>query len=405
MHAEEKCIPLQEYEVSKRLIRRNQNLHFSDQTHRFILTRQERERLLIDWGADVQDIVESIRVNARIKHQRRRTVNNRYDRWEEVMEKASRKLKKTWRGKQQGHGSTATTNHNVFDSHFTTPASLAPRPVQRSGSHSESGGTPTARAAATSNSSNINNHLSTPDANRVAKHLQQEDTEDVSRTNGAMHDSASSFITAATSASPYEYREYEREDTNSCTLYELEFSETGDASEGCWTTDNSVDTMAAYHYQPPTAVSPASSSDEQKQQQQQFEQFNSSLNSFGEGYQHDNNDSSGRLFVVYDDDDEDEDAEESDKKHRPPNNSNCSIPVSPNSALSYTNDDTCFEYYDDDNRDAFENLRRDTSFWEVQRNNADGPLLLRRVLLPVTIVEGTTTMDTIPSYPPRRSWD
>jgi hypothetical protein len=62
-----------------------------------VLTRQSREELLVEWGASFQDIIESIRVNIRIKNQRRSTVNaiGRYDRWEEMMENAGRKIKKT----------------------------------------------------------------------------------------------------------------------------------------------------------------------------------------------------------------------------------------------------------------------------------------------------------------------
>lgn len=62
-----------------------------------ILTRQDREEILIEWGATFHEIIESIRANIRAKNQRRRTVNNlgTYDRWEEAMESASRKLKRT----------------------------------------------------------------------------------------------------------------------------------------------------------------------------------------------------------------------------------------------------------------------------------------------------------------------
>lgn len=62
-----------------------------------VLTRQDREELLMEWGATFHDIIEAIRANVKAKHQRRRTVNaiGTYDRWEEVMENASRKIKRT----------------------------------------------------------------------------------------------------------------------------------------------------------------------------------------------------------------------------------------------------------------------------------------------------------------------
>lgn len=62
-----------------------------------VLTRQDREELLLEWGATFQQIIEAIRTNIKIKNQRRRTVNNlgTYDRWEEAMESASRRIKRT----------------------------------------------------------------------------------------------------------------------------------------------------------------------------------------------------------------------------------------------------------------------------------------------------------------------
>jgi hypothetical protein len=62
-----------------------------------VLTRQDREELLLEWGATFQQIIEAIRSNIKIKNQRRRTVNNlgTYDRWEEAMESASRRIKRT----------------------------------------------------------------------------------------------------------------------------------------------------------------------------------------------------------------------------------------------------------------------------------------------------------------------
>lgn len=61
------------------------------------LSRQDREELLVEWGATFYDIIEAIRANIKAKNQRRRTVHaiGTYDRWEEVMENASRKIKRT----------------------------------------------------------------------------------------------------------------------------------------------------------------------------------------------------------------------------------------------------------------------------------------------------------------------
>jgi hypothetical protein len=62
-----------------------------------ILTRQAREEILLEWGANFHEIIDAIRTNVRVKNQRRRTVSaiGTYDRWEEVMEKAKDKIKRT----------------------------------------------------------------------------------------------------------------------------------------------------------------------------------------------------------------------------------------------------------------------------------------------------------------------
>lgn len=79
---------IDEYE-SERLPRREQP--------DLVLSRQEREELLVEWGASFQEIIDAIRSNIKIKNQRRSTVNaiGRYDRWEEMMESAGRKIKRT----------------------------------------------------------------------------------------------------------------------------------------------------------------------------------------------------------------------------------------------------------------------------------------------------------------------
>ena len=60
-----------------------------------ILTREEREALLLNWGASFHDIVEAVRSNLKIKNQRRQTVTNlgKVERIEEAFESATRKLK------------------------------------------------------------------------------------------------------------------------------------------------------------------------------------------------------------------------------------------------------------------------------------------------------------------------
>mmetsp|Transcript_22067 Transcript_22067/g.61329 ORF Transcript_22067/g.61329 Transcript_22067/m.61329 type:complete len:514 (-) Transcript_22067:226-1767(-) len=87
-YTKEKQIELDVYESNRRPRRSNVEL---------VLTRQEREEILVEWGASFNEIVEAIRSNIRTKNQRRHTVNTlgRYDRWEEMMESAGRRLKRT----------------------------------------------------------------------------------------------------------------------------------------------------------------------------------------------------------------------------------------------------------------------------------------------------------------------
>jgi len=88
-HVSEHSHTMDEYERKRAPYRRTQ--------HDLVLTRQEREEKLIEWNHTFPEIIESIRANVRAKHQRRRTVNSigTYDRWEEAMENASRRLKRT----------------------------------------------------------------------------------------------------------------------------------------------------------------------------------------------------------------------------------------------------------------------------------------------------------------------
>jgi hypothetical protein len=86
-HSKEYKLPLEDYETSRQYTRRPQ--------YELILTRQAREELLLEWGSNFHEIIDAIRTNVRVKNQRRRTVNCNYDRWEEVMEKAKDKIKRT----------------------------------------------------------------------------------------------------------------------------------------------------------------------------------------------------------------------------------------------------------------------------------------------------------------------
>lgn len=65
-----------------------------------IVSRYHRQKMLMEWGESLPNIVEAIRANVKTKHQRRRTVNSigTYDRFEEVMENAGRSLFRGLRG-------------------------------------------------------------------------------------------------------------------------------------------------------------------------------------------------------------------------------------------------------------------------------------------------------------------
>ena len=68
---------------------------YKKKSSHLILSREEREALLLNWGASFHDIVESVRGNLKIKNQRRQTVTNlgKIERIEEAFESATRKLK------------------------------------------------------------------------------------------------------------------------------------------------------------------------------------------------------------------------------------------------------------------------------------------------------------------------
>ena len=87
-HIDKRSISLDEFERKKQR---------STPASSIILSRQHREVLLVEWGATFNEIIEAIRSNVKAKHQRRRTINNigTYDRWEEVMESARSRIKRT----------------------------------------------------------------------------------------------------------------------------------------------------------------------------------------------------------------------------------------------------------------------------------------------------------------------
>jgi len=68
---------------------------YKKSTSHLIISREEREALLLNWGASFHDIIEAVRGNLKIKNQRRQTVTNlgKIERIEEAFESATSKLK------------------------------------------------------------------------------------------------------------------------------------------------------------------------------------------------------------------------------------------------------------------------------------------------------------------------
>jgi hypothetical protein len=107
-----------------------------------VLTRQDREELLLEWGATFQQIIEAIRTNIKVKNQRRRTVNNlgTYDRWEEAMESAGRRIKRTVLMQKPAAKKAAEMVTQISDSSLQLPArpgSLSSRSSQSSEGRSQ----------------------------------------------------------------------------------------------------------------------------------------------------------------------------------------------------------------------------------------------------------------------------
>ena len=84
--------PIDDYESSRYYTRRLD--------HEMVLSRKERESILMDLGYTQMDIASAVRANIKTKNQRRRTIHNlAFSKVEEAMEKVRRKVKKTVKGK------------------------------------------------------------------------------------------------------------------------------------------------------------------------------------------------------------------------------------------------------------------------------------------------------------------
>jgi len=82
-HGQSRSVPLEVFEA-KRQMR-------SD----LVLTKQEREEILIEWGATFQEILGAIRTTVKAKNQRRQSVTTiKYDRLEETFETVSQGIKR-----------------------------------------------------------------------------------------------------------------------------------------------------------------------------------------------------------------------------------------------------------------------------------------------------------------------
>ena len=437
-HSAEKYCTVQEFEFSKL------QLSHSDRSA-FVLTRHEREQLLLEWGASLQEIVESIRANVRIKHQRRRTVNNRYDRWEEVMEKASRKIKKTILvGRSTSGGATGaapptgtamqpmnnhssaghirtsvpappayTSQHHqdhpqqhhlrpptTIDSHFRSdPPSLPPtRPVQRTSS-SEMPQPPHPTTA----ESTTHAHNAAPPTRRTDQPNPTIEAESVAATTDVSRGSSM----------PYQYVGYDPDDIDDDGVFTMEdYTDSGGTTIGTDNDDSNTEFFSVlgdggggdYQYAPATPSPSAASVDGNPRPARRTESSSSNGTFVSMLNVHD---------VQDDDDVDDHDEMYIDGHHLSAITMEDITDITP-SAMDDEQDNifltspvsgltsryprtgggsTCStSSFPDGN---FETLHRDTSFWEVQRNNADGPCIMRRSA-PVTISEDSM----IDCFPP-----
>lgn len=106
-----------------------------------VLTRREREEILAEWGVPFEEIIQAIRANVKVKYQRRRTVID-YDKWEEALEVAGRKIKHVLLPKKSRHDQLLwdTTRQHVPSSSLqkASPAQSIkcdePLPTRKAGS-------------------------------------------------------------------------------------------------------------------------------------------------------------------------------------------------------------------------------------------------------------------------------
>jgi hypothetical protein len=77
---------------------------------RFLLSRTDREAILIEWGVPFHEMIDAIRINVKIKNQRRRTVHaiGKYDRFEEMMEQTASTLKRKLKMSKNNNSNTST---------------------------------------------------------------------------------------------------------------------------------------------------------------------------------------------------------------------------------------------------------------------------------------------------------
>ena len=123
----DKSLPIDTYEARpSKYARRTRGSHSRAQDE-LILSRHDRETLLIEWGVTFNEMIDAIRTNVKIKNQRRRTVNaiGTYDRIEEIMENTASKLKGKLKLKKNtgstGNGTVAAASHNHGAAVVPTP--------------------------------------------------------------------------------------------------------------------------------------------------------------------------------------------------------------------------------------------------------------------------------------------
>jgi hypothetical protein len=115
----DKSLPIDIYEERQsKYSRRTRGSSHRGVQDALILSRHERESLLMEWGVTFNEMIDAIRTNVKIKNQRRRTVNaiGTYDRIEEIMENTASKLKGKLKLKKNSTGNgtvVASYNHGA----------------------------------------------------------------------------------------------------------------------------------------------------------------------------------------------------------------------------------------------------------------------------------------------------